>query len=165
MKYAQRPVYARAAIDACCRMKRGAQAQAPDFQGANVRTDDVVMPAGWEKVYENWHYAAAVRDGDHLRCSGVIGVDRTGALSQDPEVQFRNAFERVAAVLAAAGLSFADVVEMTTHHVSLQQHWATFMKVRDAFVHAPYPAWTAVGVTELARPGALVEIKVDARLR
>jgi enamine deaminase RidA (YjgF/YER057c/UK114 family) len=71
----------------------------------------------------------------------------------------------LALTLAAAGLDFTDVIEMTTYHVHLQQHWMTFVKVKDEFVHEPYPAWTAVGVTELARPGALIEIKVTARLR
>ena len=129
-----------------------------------MKADDVVIPPGWEQIYERWHYAPAVRDGDHLRCSGCIGVGADGKVSPDPEVQFRNAFERVTAVLVAAGLSFADVVEMTTYHVHLQEHWPTFMKVKDEFVHAPYPTWTAVGVTELARPGALIEVKVTARL-
>ena len=63
-------------------------------------------------------------------------------------MQFRHAFQRAAAILTAAGLDFTDVVEMTTYHVHLQE-----------------PAWTAVGVTELARPGALIEVKVTARLR
>ena len=78
-----------------------------------------------------------IRDGDHLRCSGLIGVGPDGTVAPDAEVQFRHAFERVAAVLAAAGLGFADIVEMTTFHVHLQTHWATFMKVKDEFVHAP----------------------------
>jgi enamine deaminase RidA (YjgF/YER057c/UK114 family) len=38
------------------------------------------------------------------------------------------------------------------------------MQVKDAFVKEPYPAWTAIGVAELAF-GALVEIKVTALLR
>jgi enamine deaminase RidA (YjgF/YER057c/UK114 family) len=129
-----------------------------------MKPDDIVIPPGWEKIYDRWHYAPAVRDGDHLRCSGCIGVGPDGTISPDPELQFRHSFERVAAVLAGAGLSLADVVEMTTYHVDLQRHWATFMKVKDEFVHAPYPAWTAVGVTELARPGALIEVKVTARI-
>jgi enamine deaminase RidA (YjgF/YER057c/UK114 family) len=29
---------------------------------------------------------------------------------------------------------------------------------------APYPAWTAVGISELASPRALVEIQVTARM-
>jgi enamine deaminase RidA (YjgF/YER057c/UK114 family) len=32
-------------------------------------------------------------------------------------------------------------------------------------VRPPYPAWTAIGVAELAVPGALMEIRVVARLR
>jgi len=53
---------------------------------------------------------------------------------------------------------------MTTFHVGLQRHLETFMKVKDRYVHPPYPAWTAIGITELAFPGGLVEIKVIARL-
>jgi enamine deaminase RidA (YjgF/YER057c/UK114 family) len=133
-----------------------------------MRADDIVIPAGWEKSYERWRHAPAVRDGDLLLCSGFIGVDMVGGdgkVSPDPETQFRRAFEIVGTVLAAAGLSFADVVEMTTFHVGLREHWDTFGKVKDTFVQAPYPAWTAIGVTELAYPGALVEIKVTARFR
>jgi hypothetical protein len=32
-------------------------------------------------------------------------------------------------------------------------------------VSEPYPAWTAIGISELAVPGGLVEIKVIARMR
>jgi enamine deaminase RidA (YjgF/YER057c/UK114 family) len=31
-------------------------------------------------------------------------------------------------------------------------------------VKEPYPAWTAIGVSALAIPGALVEIRATARL-
>jgi enamine deaminase RidA (YjgF/YER057c/UK114 family) len=130
-----------------------------------MRPEDVVIPPGWDKLYERWRHAPAVRDGDLLRCAGFIGVDAVGkgTVSPDPETQFKRAFEIVGSVLAAAGLTFADVVEMTTYHVGLREHWDTFGKVKDTFVQAPYPAWTAVGVVELAYPGALVEIKVTAR--
>jgi enamine deaminase RidA (YjgF/YER057c/UK114 family) len=130
-----------------------------------MKADDVVIPPGWDKLYERWHYAPAIRDGDHLRCSGAIGVGPDGTISPDAQMQFRHSFHRVTQMLGAAGLGFADVVEMTTYHVDLQKHWAIFTKVKDEFVHAPYPTWTAVGVTELARPGALIEVKVTARLR
>jgi enamine deaminase RidA (YjgF/YER057c/UK114 family) len=49
---------------------------------------------------------------------------------------------------------------MTTFHVGLQEHLGTFLAVRDEFLSAPWPAWTAIGVSELAAPGARVEIKV-----
>ena len=37
-----------------------------------------------------------------------------------------------------------------------------FMKVRDEVISKPWPAWTAIGITELAIPGARVEIRVLA---
>jgi enamine deaminase RidA (YjgF/YER057c/UK114 family) len=37
------------------------------------------------------------------------------------------------------------------------------MKVRDEFLSEPWPAWTAIGVSELAVPQAHVEIRVTAR--
>ena len=33
-----------------------------------------VIPAWMKPVYDAWHFAPAVIDGDHLRCSGMIGV-------------------------------------------------------------------------------------------
>ena len=68
-------------------------------------------------------------------------------------------------MLKAAGASFPDVVEMTTFHVGLQRNLGKFMKVKDKYLREPYPAWTAIGITELAIPGGLVDIKVIARLR
>ena len=40
----------------------------------------------------------------------------------------------------------------------------TFMKIKDEYVAAPYPAWTAIGCTQLALPGALVEIRAQAHV-
>jgi enamine deaminase RidA (YjgF/YER057c/UK114 family) len=125
----------------------------------------VVIPKGQEGFYERFHFAPAVKDGDRLFCSGVIGVGADGKASPDPETQFTQAFETLSSVLTAAGAAFPDVVEMTTFHVGLQQNLGTFMRVKDKYLSEPYPAWTAIGVTELAIPGGLVEIKVIARLR
>ncbi|MBW1852913.1 MAG: RidA family protein, partial [Deltaproteobacteria bacterium] len=40
-----------------------------------------------------------------------------------------------------------------------------FMKARDEVLSEPWPAWTAIGISELAVPGARVEIRVIAQLR
>ncbi|HJQ59373.1 MAG TPA: RidA family protein [Vineibacter sp.] len=130
-----------------------------------MQQSDVVVPKGMEGAYDRFHYAPAVRSGDCLYCSGVIGVGPDRKPSADPKVQFTLAFERVGMILSEAGLAFADVVEMTSYHVGLQGHMAVFMEVKDQFLKAPYPAWTAIGISELAIPGALVEIRVTARLR
>ena len=124
-----------------------------------------IVPPSQQSFYDNFHFAPAVDDGDHLRCSGVIGIDmKTGGVSADPATQFTQAFDNLAQVLEAGGARFADITEMTTFHVGLQAHLATFMAVKDKYVREPYPAWTAIGITELAVPGGLVEIRVTARL-
>lgn len=130
---------------------------------ADDRGNSRIIPAANQGSYDNFHFAPAVRDGDNLRLSGVIGTDAKGRADPDPTTQFRQAFEGVRAVLSEAGADLADVTEFTTFHVDLQKHMGTFMKVKDEFVQAPYPAWTAIGITELAIPGGLVEIQVVAR--
>ena len=36
------------------------------------------------------------------------------------------------------------------------------MRVKDRFIRAPYPAWTAIGASELIVPGGLVELRAIA---
>jgi len=65
--------------------------------------------------------------------------------------------------LEKAELSFSDIVEMTTYHVNLNLHLDEFRKAKDEFIVKPYPAWTAIGVSELALLDALIEIRVIAQ--
>lgn len=120
-----------------------------------------VIPDGMQNFYDQFHFAPAVRVGEQVFCSGQLGNGPGGKLDPDPAAQIAAAFENVRAVLEEAGASFADVVEMTSFHVGFGEHIGVFMQVKDAFVKEPYPAWTAIGVSELAF-GALVEIKVRA---
>lgn len=125
----------------------------------------IVVPEWMQPMYDAHHFAPAVIDGEHLRCSGMIGIRPDMSVAEDPRAQFTQAFENLRGLLAEAGLTFADVTDITSYHVGLQQHVQVFGEVKDEFVAAPYPAWTAVGVTELAVPGALVEIQIIARMR
>ena len=125
---------------------------------------DVIVPDQDRDLYDNYHFASAVRAGGLLLCSGQIGLDAGGKPPEDPEEEFRSAWRGVGRVLAAAGLGYADIVEFTSYHVGLGRHIAAFMKVKDEFVTEPWPAWTAIGVEELAVAGARVEIRVTAAL-
>lgn len=125
----------------------------------------IVVPEWMRPMYDAHHFTPAVIDGEHLRCSGMIGMRPDMSVPDDPRAQFTQAFSNLEGLLTEAGLTFADVVEITSYHVGLQQHVQIFGEVKDEFVAAPYPAWTAVGVTELAMPGALVEIQITARMR
>jgi enamine deaminase RidA (YjgF/YER057c/UK114 family) len=123
-----------------------------------------IVPASQKVLYDNFHFAPGVVDGQNLRCSGVIGMNPDGSVPEDPEIQFTRAFEAIGEVLSEAGAEFSDITEMTTFHIGMREHMGIFSQVRSSFIQEPYPAWTAVGTTELALPGALVEIRVVARM-
>ncbi len=124
---------------------------------------DVVIPASMRSMYDRFHFAPAVRAGSLLLCSGQIGIGADGRAIADPTEQFVAAFEAVRALLTEAGLGFGDILELTTYHAGGMQHLGAFMQVKDRYLPEPYPAWTAIGVTELAVPGGLVEIRVTAQ--
>ena len=115
-----------------------------------------IVPARFQRVYDQFHYAPIVKVGNTLYLSGVVAGD------PDPEQQFETLFRTLNTVLQEAGSSLADVVEMTTFHVNMREHIDTFIAVKDRHMHEPYPAWTAIGISELFSPRALVEVKVTA---
>ena len=122
-----------------------------------------VFPPGRQALYEKHRYSAAIRSGDLLFVSGQVGSREDGSPEPDFAKQVQLAFDRLNAVLAAAGASFDDVVDVTTFHTAPEAQLETIMAVRDRMIGAPpYPNWTAVGVTWLA--GFDFEIKVIARI-
>jgi enamine deaminase RidA (YjgF/YER057c/UK114 family) len=125
---------------------------------------EVVNPDSSRTLYDQFHFSQATKANGMLVCSGQIGTGPAGAIPADLADEFRNAWTAVGRVLEAGGARYTDIVEYTTFHVGLQKTLGTFMKVRDEFLKAPWPAWTAIGVSELAVPGAHVEIRVLARL-
>ena len=104
--------------------------------------------------------------------SGVIaGPARNEA--RDAEAfkgQVRRAFRSLENTLKAAGLTFADVAMINTFHVwdgpgfagSRDEQFAAFSAVKDEFMPAPHPAWTAVGTTGLLSDTGVVEIQMIA---
>lgn len=124
---------------------------------------DAITPAGRQALYDINRYSAAIRSGDLLFVSGQVGSREDGEPEPDFEAQVRRAFDNLAAVLAAAGCTFDDVVDVTTFHTDPDAQLGTVQAVRMAVIgEAPYPNWTAVGVNWLA--GFDFEIKVIARI-
>lgn len=121
-----------------------------------------IVPKQFSHYYSDFHFAPGVEVDKFVFFSGATGTRPDRSISTDPETQFRDAFEIVLLYLNEAKLSFNDVVEMTTYHIDLRKHLETFTKVKDEFVCEPYPAWTAIGVSEFITEDALVEIRVIA---
>ncbi|MBR8057592.1 RidA family protein [Burkholderia dolosa] len=126
---------------------------------------EAIIPAGMEAVYERIGYAPAVRVRDTVYVSGQIGRDAEMRLVEARDEQIVQAFENLKTVLAAAGASLADVVDLTTFHTDMRD-LPLFMQVRDRYFDThPKPAWTAVGAHMLGgSPGYIVEIKAVAVL-
>jgi enamine deaminase RidA (YjgF/YER057c/UK114 family) len=123
----------------------------------------MLVPREFSTVPDQWHFAPILDTGEFVFLSGITGVHPDLSLSDDPETQFRDTFKFVATHLETAGLHFGHIVEMTTYHVKLRKHLNVFIKIKDEFVTTPYPAWTAIGVTELITEGTLLEIRVIAK--
>jgi len=128
-------------------------------------TRRALIPPGSEAAAEQLRLSPGLVSGNHVFLTGMTGSSDEGSMPDDPATQFRNAFDKIDRVLAQAGLGFDAIVEMTSYHVGLGDHFDLFEAVRADYVTAPYPAWTAVEVAGLRRAGALVEIRVIASLK
>jgi enamine deaminase RidA (YjgF/YER057c/UK114 family) len=113
-------------------------------------------------IFDKFGYSAAVRAGDLVFVSGQIGLNPDGSMPQDAAGQIVNAFERLKIVLESAGASLDDIVDLVTYHVGLQKHWPQFLEIKERYIKKPFPAWTALDIVGLARPGLVIEIKAVA---
>lgn len=126
-------------------------------------TREAIFPVERQALYETYRYSAAIRSGDLLFVSGQVGSRPDGSPEPEFELQVQLAFDNLTAVLDAAGCGFADIVDVTTFHTNPEAQLETVMAVRERVIGgAPYPNWTAVGVTWLS--GFDFEIKVIARI-
>lgn len=126
---------------------------------------ETIFPAGSQEVYEQYGYSAAIRSGDFLFASGQVGVNEDGSPVKEPGPQIEKAFENLRLLLDAAGCSLEDIVDITSFHVDMHSHFDVFASAKQAtFPTAPFPNWTAIGVSTLADPAIIFEIKVVARV-
>ena len=123
-----------------------------------------VVPKEMEIMQQRFHYNPGVKVGNLLFIAGQVGRDANLNVVESKEAQFVQAFENLKTVLTAAGATFDDVVEMVTYHTDMRD-LQLFISVKDRYYRGEYPAWTGVGVTALAMPGLLVEIKCIAMLK
>ena len=123
-----------------------------------------IIPASQQAMYDNFHFAPGVKTGNVLLMSGQVGSDASGKCPEDFTEQFRLAFQHIEAILTEAGGDLSNIVELTSYHIGMREHLREFIAVKDEMISEPYPAWTAIGCTELAMPGAVVEIRAQAVL-
>jgi enamine deaminase RidA (YjgF/YER057c/UK114 family) len=109
---------------------------------------DTIFPAGRHNLYTSQTYSAAIRSDKLLFVSGHVGSHSDGSPEPDFEAQVRLAFANLKATLKAGGCGLDDIVDVTTFHTDPDNQFGTVMNVKgEVFPEAPYPNWTAIGVT------------------
>ncbi len=104
-------------------------------------------------------YSQAVRAGDFVFCSGQTGLEPvTGILREGVAAQAEQVLDNLAAVLAAAGASFADVVK-TTIFLTDMADFQTVNAIYGKRFSDDLPARSTVQVAALPKNGA-VEIEM-----
>jgi 2-iminobutanoate/2-iminopropanoate deaminase len=106
-------------------------------------------------------YSQAVRAGDFIFCSGQTGLEpATGVLREGVAAQAEQVLDNLAAVLAAAGVGFADVVK-TTIFLTDMGDFQTVNAIYGKRFSGGLPARSTVQVAALPKSGA-VEIEMIA---
>jgi 2-iminobutanoate/2-iminopropanoate deaminase len=108
-------------------------------------------------------YSPAIEAGDFVYLSGQGPMDpATRKLVEgDVQAQAEQVFKNLFAILAAAGLSPADVIKVNVYLTDMDD-FAAMNEVYARQFDPPYPARTTVGVASLPL-GIKVEIEMIAR--
>ena len=128
-----------------------------------MSTRTAIFPDRPHALYRQHGYSPAIRSGDLLFVSGMVGAREDGSPEPDLAAQIELAFESLRAVLAKAGCTFDDVVDVTLFMIDPDASLGFGLeRMAKAFPDEPKPSVTAIGVNWLA--GFQFEIKVVARI-
>ena len=105
-------------------------------------------------------WADAVIAGDTVYISGVIAGTRPGDDGLEPA--YTRAFDTLTGILARAGVTWSDVVEVRSFHTDPNAQINAMAAVKRRYRAAPDPAWTAVGTSGLLAPNGITEIALIA---
>ena len=123
-----------------------------------------INPWEWSKAFGFSQAVKLTGTQELLVCSGQTAMGPDGSLpaSADMGDQVRVALDNVVAVLAAVGMSPADVVKTTIYTTDVDAIVDVIGPEAQRVFGSSLPASTLVGVTRLAFPELKVEIEVTA---
>ncbi len=117
-------------------------------------------------------YPHVKRGGEYLFISGTSSrrgdnsiagadVDEMGTARLDIRVQTRSVIENIRGILESVGAQLADVVEITTYLVSMND-FGGYNEVYGEYFGYDGPARTTVAVHQLPHPHLLIEMRAVA---
>lgn len=136
--------------------------------GSAPRTDGVL--AGRAKPRGRFPHVKVV--GDLIFVSGTssrrpdntfvgVEVDEMGTVDLDIEAQTRAVLDNIAGILGEVGAGLADVVQITTYLVSMND-FGRYNRIYGEYFDESGPTRTTVAVHQLPHPHLLIEIQAIA---
>ncbi|WP_033288978.1 Rid family hydrolase [Amycolatopsis jejuensis] len=114
-------------------------------------------------AFASFGYSAAVRTGDLLFIPGTVGRRADGVIADTIEEQTEIAIRRIEEILRLEKLDLSALVDVTSYHVDIHEHMAGFLAAKKRLItRQPYPGWSLIGISGLASPGLLIEIRATA---
>ena len=123
----------------------------------------IILPPGISPPKGNYSHGIVVSPGRLLFIAGQTAVAPDGNMVGvgDAYAQAKQAYENIGAILSDAGMTFADIVKMTTYITDISFR-EKVNEVRRHYFKKEFPANTLVVVKGLAREEYLVEIEAIA---
>lgn len=119
-------------------------------------------PTGIRPPFGRYSHGLRVPPGAEIVVtSGQLGIHPDDTIPDGVEAQAEICFRSIGAILAEAGMTFADVIRLNAF-VTRREDFQAYMAVRDRYVGAPLPASTLVIVGGFTRPEFLVEVEATA---
>ncbi|SOD98515.1 RidA family protein [Spirosoma fluviale] len=131
--------------------KPAAQSDAPEY---------FMLRPEVEKAYG---YSHAVRIGNELKISGAVSMDDKGNLTAEGDLgqQMKNCYADLDKILKHYGYSWDDVVVENILTTNMPE-FVNQSAYRNTIYKKQFPTGSWFGVKELALPGQLIEIELEA---
>ena len=127
-------------------------------------THRILQPAGWNRP-RGYANGVSAR-GRQVFLAGQIGWNERGELAgSDLTTQARQALQNIVSILATDGAEPGHLVRLTWYVTNRQAYLDAAKPLGEAYrevIGAHFPAMTAVEVSALMEPGAVVEIEATA---
>jgi enamine deaminase RidA (YjgF/YER057c/UK114 family) len=121
-----------------------------------------LAPASIRAPFARYSHGIAVPAGARLVfTSGQLGIAADDTIPAGCAAQAELCFANIAAILAADGMTLADVVRINAY-VTDRAHLADYMRVRDLQFPGRPPASTLMIVGGFTRPEFVVEVEAIA---
>lgn len=119
-------------------------------------------PASIRPTFARYSHGVEVPEGRRLvLCSGQLGIAADERIPEEAGGQAELCFSNIAAILAEAGMTLADVVKVNAF-VTDREYLKPYMQVRDRLFGDPLPASTLMIVSGFTRPEFKVEVEAIA---